>query len=953
MIERTGGGRFRILGTLEARAGTEWVGITAAKQRQLLAVLLLNRGQTVSTGQLITQLWGENPPARAKNSVSIYVYNLRGTIGDREGSVLVTRPPGYQLAVSAGDVDAGLFERLAAEGRQALGEGRPDAAAALLTEALALWHGPALADIDPTPLIAAEADRLEESRLAAQELLAEADLARGHHAEVVPRLRRLLADHPIRERVWALLLEALYGSGRQAEALEAYAKAREVIADELGVDPGAELQEIYQRILNDDRDKPAAAQARHREQPVPPPPAVLSPAQLPPDIADFTGRAEQVEQLCELLATPDEQAGPGAVRVVLVVGTGGLGKTTLAVHAAHRVARQFTDGQLYASLRGATQPVEPGDVLARFLRDLGMDGARVPTSMEERVAAFRTRLAGRRVLILLDDALDADQVKPLLPGSASCVVLVTARVQLPELVGSHVLDLDVLLGGDARALFGRIVGPQRAGDEAEATDRVLAACAGLPLAIRIAGARLAMRGGWTVAALAERLADERQRLDELRAGNLEVRACFEVSFAALPRRAGPGGADPARVFRLLGLWTGPSISLLAAAALVGQPKDAVAEALDVLADAHLLESAEPDEYRFHDLLRVYASARAREQETEQDRRAAVTRLLTWYLHTTEAAAKVISPPYTRVPLGELPPAVVPLEFASLDQAIAWCEAKRAGLLAGTRLAVAYALHEFAWKLPAAAMSFYYRRSHWNDLVTTHDIGLASARALGDPNAEAWMLSNLGIAYSQRRMEEAIPYLQDALAIRRQQGDLRGESRAAINVANACFELGRFAEAKEAAQRALAIHRRLKGRLKDRYGEGMVSEILGCSCRELGQFDDAIKHLREALAISRELGAPNSEADSLSDLGATHLSLGQSGQAIECLQQSLTIWRGIGHRHGQAMASLRLGHAYTRADDTEAARQSFSRALGLFDELGDHARSAEVRSALAGIQREAS
>jgi DNA-binding SARP family transcriptional activator len=949
VIERADGGRFRILGTLEARAGNEWTAISAPKWRQLLAVLLLNRGQTVSTGQLITQLWGENPPDRAKNLVSVYVLRLRALIGDRDQRVLVTRPPGYQLAVGQDDVDAERFERLAAEGRHTLASGQPGEAAELLTEALALWRGPALADIEPTPLITAETDRLEESRLAAQELLAEADLACDRHAEVVPRLRRLLADHPMRERMWALLLQALYGAGRQAEALEAYARAREVIADELGVDPGAELQDIYQQILNEDRGKPAAAQARHREQPVPPPPAVLSPAQLPPDIADFTGRAEQVEQLCGLLATPDEQAGPGAVRVVLVVGTGGLGKTTLAVHAAHQVAREFPDGQLYASLRGATQPVEPAEVLARFLRDLGMDGARVPATLEERTAAFRTRLAGRRVLILLDDALDADQVKPLLPGSASCVVLVTARVQLPELAGSHVLDLDVLPGGEARALFSKVVGPQRVQAEGEATERVLAACAGLPLAIRIAGARLATRGRWTVAALAERLADERQRLDELRAGNLAVRACFEVSFAALPERAGPGGVNPARVFRLLGLWTGTSISLPAAAALVGEPKNAVEEALDVLTDAHLLGCTEPDRYRFHDLLRVYAAGRAREEETDEDRRAAVERLLTWYLHTTEAAAKVISPPYTRVPLGEPPSAVVPLEFTSLDQALAWCEAKRAGLLAGTRLAVEYELYQLAWELPAAAMSFYYRRSYWHDLVATHHIGLASARFLSDQNAEAWMLSNLGIAYSQRRMEESIPYLEDALAIRRKQGDPRGESRAAINVANACFELGRFAEAKKAAQRAQAICRRIGYR----YGEGMSSEILGCACRELAEFDDAIKHLQEALAISRELEAQNSEADSLSDLGATYLRLGQSDQAIDRLRDSVSIWRGIGHRHGQAVALLRLGRAYAHGGDTGAARQSFGRALELFDAEGDQARSEEVRSALAEIQREAS
>jgi tetratricopeptide (TPR) repeat protein/transcriptional regulator with XRE-family HTH domain len=682
-------------------------------------------------------------------------------------------------------------------------------------------------------------------------------------------------------------------------------------------------------------------------------PDARPPAQLPASIPDFTGRAQQVKQLCTLLASPPQGSdcapdlvdisAAGAVRVVLVVGTGGLGKTTLAVHAAHQVARHFPDGQLYASLRGATHPVDSAEVLGRFLRDLGVDGTHVPADLDERTAMFRTRVAGRRVLIVLDDARDAAQVGPLLPGSATCAVLATSRNYLPELTGAHIVDLDVLDHEEARVLFARVAGALRVRAEPEATGRVLTACAGLPLAIRIAGARLAKRGAWSVAALAERLADERQRLDELRAGNLAVRASFEVSFAALTERTGPGGLDPTCVFRLLGLWTGASISLPAAAALAGEPEHAVVEALDALVDAHLLESPEPDEYRFHDLLRVYASARAREQETQQNRRAAVGRLLTWYLHTTEAAAKVIAPPYTRVPLEEPPSAVSPLEFTSPDEALAWCESKRASLLEATKLAAEYKLHEVAWKLPAAATSFYYRRIHWNDWVRVHQIGLASARILGKPHAEAWMLNNLGMAYSLRRMEESIPYLLDAMAIRRQQGDMQGESRSATNVANAFLELGRFAEAQQASQRALALNRSLG----DRYGEGLASAILGSSCRELGQFGAAIKYLQQALSISRELGAQNSEADSLSDLGATYLSLGESSNAIECLQNSLAIWQRVGGRHGEAMASMRLGHAYASVGATEAARQYLGLALDLFNELGDRARSAEVQSALAG------
>lgn len=474
--------------------------------------------------------------------------------------------------------------------------------------------------------MSAEADRLEWARLQTLELRIEADLRCGRQAEVIPELRRLLADDPLREALWALLMRALSGSGRQAEALAAYGAAREVIADELGVDPGTELQQLYQQILNADAVSPAAVGLAGGPGAAPVDvagPSAGPPAQLPADIADFTGRAGEVAEIYGLLAGDSPDAGPeragdtgpgaarenlagssGAVPVVLVAGSGGLGKTALAVHAAHLLAGRFGDGQSYANLFGSAEPLAPAEVLARFLRELGADPARIAVNDEERAAQFRTWLAGKQVLIVLDDARDAAQVRLLLPGSASCAVLITSRRAMPELVGSRLLDLDLLPPAEARALFGRVAGEGRAGAEPEATTSVLAACAGLPLAIRIAGARLAGRGGWTVRAMADRLSDERHRLDELRAGNLAVRASFEVSFASLPGAVGPAAIDSARMFRLLGLWPGPSIARPAAAALAGQPGRDVAEALEVLVDAHLLETPEPDVYRFHDLLRV-------------------------------------------------------------------------------------------------------------------------------------------------------------------------------------------------------------------------------------------------------------------------------------------------------------------------------------------------------------
>jgi len=929
---------FRILGPVEVWTGQDWAKISAGKQRSVLATLLLRPGEVVSIDALIDQVWPDKPPARAANLVSVYVHHLRRLIGDAKGRVLVTRAPGYQVVPGPGELDADRFAALVGEGRQALTSGVPALTVDLLDEAVGLWRGRALADVPATPLVAAEADRLEESRIEALELRAEANLACGRHAEVVPEVRRLLADHPLQEKLWALLIRALYGAGRQAEALEVYEQARNRISDELGVDPGTELRQLYHQILNADDDQPVIPLASADPGPVPAPAPV--PAQLPADIPDFTGRSEQVDELRELLTGAGGEDSPGAVRVVLVVGSGGLGKSALAVHAAHLLASRFPDGQLYASLLGATQPADPAEVLGRFLRDLGMDGHRIPLG-EERAAHFRTRLAGKRVLIVLDDARDAAQVMPLLPGSASCAVLVTTRNWLPELVGSAALDLEVLSPDEGRELFTRVVGAKRVAAEPAAAAEVLAACVGLPLAIRIAGARLATRSAWSVRTLADRLADERRRLDELRVGNLAVRASFEVSFASL-RREAADGAGPAGTFRLLGLWTGPWIGLPAASALLAESEVATSDALDALVDAHLLESPEPDRYSFHDLLRVYAADRARTQETEQRRDDAVTRLLTWYLHTAEAAATVISEQHARVPLGPLPAGVEPLDFGSLDEALAWCERERAGLTAATRLAASSGLHEIAWKLPAAAMSFYYRRSHWGDWVATHQTGLESARAIGDRQAQAWMLNDLGMAYGVQHKPEAVDSFEQALALSGVDSE-RG-ARSAANVAQAYVDLGRFDEAWSAARRSLAIQRQ-QG---NRYLEGVTLGVLGRASRELGQFTDAVGHLELALAIFRELGQQYGEAESLTDLADALLCLDQVDSAIARLHESLPIRRQIGDVHGEAATLRLLGLALDRAGDQGQAHAQLTEALRLFEELGDQAQAGDVRTALAAL-----
>jgi DNA-binding SARP family transcriptional activator/Tfp pilus assembly protein PilF len=956
--------RFRILGPLEVWTGQDWSGIGAPKWRALLAALLLSQGQAVSTDRLITELWGDSPPERPANLVSVYVLRLRRVMGDPEGRVLVTRAPGYQLLLSPGDLDAERFQALVAQGRKTLADDDFQAAAEVLRGALELWRGRALDDVPSSDLITAEADRLEESRLSALELRIEADLGCGLAAQLVPDLRRLLSDHPLREGLWALLIRALAGAGRHAEALAAYGQARGVISEELGVDPGPELQRLYQVLLTADAPAPPPGAAPDRgrgqvsgqpgaglrpaEMPVlgasPGSAARRVPAQLPADVADFTGRGAHLQQLRGLMPGAGHR-GNAAVTVAVVAGTPGLGKTALAIHAAHRLRPDFPDGQLYVSLGGGSDhPGQPDEVLARFLRDLGVDGTRVPVDPEERAAMYRTRLAERQMLIVLDDARDAAQVRPLLPGTGSCAVIVTSRNRLSGLAGSRLIELDVLGDGEATELFARIVGAERAETDPAAVRDVLGVCAGLPLAIRIAGARLAARRGWTVRRLADRLADQRRRIDELTAGDLAVRACFQVSFDALPRMSGDG-VDPAHVFRILGVWPGSSIGLPAATALIGEPEDSVADALEVLVDANLLESPGPDRYRLHDLLRDYAAERAQADEPPQAIENAVRRVLDWYLRTADATANVVAPYRDRVPLDPPAPGSDVPQFATAEQALHWCEQERSNLVAATRQAAASGLHDIAWKLPVAATVCFDRLGYRSEWLSTHRIALDSVQKLGDRRGEAWVLNNLGMVLGQQHQDDAVGYFERALAILREIGDKRDQGQAANNLAFCYLILGRHEEAVEALLDALKLQREL-GR---RYGEGVALCNLAEAYLELGRPDEAITSAREALTILREVGSVRYEGYALYNLGRARLELGQGAEAASLFEQALPIHRAAGDRYGEAQVLRRIGNAHALAGRLAEAREAWTRARSLFEALGEAGPAASLTAELDQLE----
>ena len=946
--------QFSLLGPLLVRGDGIAVPVPPGKQRVLLAALLLNANRPVEVGQLAETLWGAKPPASARQSLQNHVMRLRRCLADTGHTRIVAQPNGYLIRVQDDELDVDRFEAALAAARQHVRAGSWAEGGAVLRTALAMWRGEPLAGVLSDALALREVPRLAEMRLQALETLIDADLHLGRHADVIADLERLTAAYPLRERLHAMLMLALYRDGRQGEALAAYQHARRVLIDELGADPGIELRRLHRYILSahaarsarlaggrpNDRTMDAYVPGRAPGRP--------APAQLPADVADFTGREDVVADLCRWLGEAARGGSPGSVMVSAVAGQAGIGKTAVVLHAAHRVVGRFPDGCLYANLQGASRPLGPGEVLARFLRDLGVDGSAIPSGEQERAGAYRSRLAGRRMLIVLDDARDAAQVRPLLPGRAGCAALVTSRNWLADLDGAAVVELGVLSRLEARALFGRMVGEQRAAAEPDGVEAVLDACAGLPLAIRIAAARLVSRPTWLITSLAKRLADEQRRLDELAHGDRAVRASFQVSYAALPSGDGTGDRpDPARAFRLLGLWPGKDLGLLAAAALLGRPRDQAQRELEALVDTHLLDSPAEGRYRFHDLLRVFAAERAREQEPAAARNEAMRRLLTWYLQAVAAAVRVIAPARVLPVFEPSAPAADQPIFADYWSAMRWCEDELTNIVTATAEAASRSLHSIAWKLPVAAWGFFDLRQHWAEWIATHRAALDSARHMSDQHAQAWVLNNLGIAYAQQlRCEEAIGYLQRALAIRCEIGDRHGEAHSLNNLANALKYLRRYPESAARYQQALLIRREVN----DRAGEALTLGNLGGLYRDMHAFEDAIVHLEKALEISRDTGDRHMQANNLDGLAEVFLDLERLDDATRCNIQALRMYADMGNRYGVADSLHKLGHTLRRLDRQEDARRFWDRALAIYRQLS-HPKAGLIQASLDQITRD--
>jgi tetratricopeptide (TPR) repeat protein len=513
---------------------------------------------------------------------------------------------------------------------------------------------------------------------------------------------------------------------------------------------------------------------------------------------------------------------------------------------------------------------------------------------------------------------------------------------MPDLASTKLVDLNVLDDDEALKLFVKVVGEQRPAAEPEATAELLDACAGLPLAIRICAARLVTRSGWTIRAMAGRLTDEHRRLDEMRAGDLAVRASFEVSFTSLPPSTDKQGIDPARAFCLLGLWQGPSISSAAAAALFGIPEYSAADALEVLVDTHLLESVATDRYRFHDLLRVYAAERAADDLSAAELDAAIARLLTWYMRTADAAATAVSPHRYNLPLDPADADPPPLGFDIAEEALAWYDSERANLVAATRQAAARGLHEIAWRLPAPLFHLFESRDNWADLLATHRIALDSARRAGNRQGEAWILNSLGYALGITGDSSGIGCLEQALKIRRETGDRMGEAQAANNLADAYQRLGRTEEALGVLHRALDLNRKVGYR----FGEGIALVNLGDVLLDLNRPDEAIEYLQQALRTFTEINHADGTGYAFYWLGRCHAAVGRDAEALECLGQALASHQSAGNRHRQAVTLRFLGRTQAGHGLTAEAHASWARSAAIFDDLGDRTQAAEVRAEMS-------
>jgi DNA-binding SARP family transcriptional activator len=971
--------RVGVLGPVTAwRDGRE---VPGGQPRQLavLGVLATRANRLVSRGELVDAVWGDKPPASAEGGIYTYVAGLRRVIeperprpnpGQRRrvpARVLVSAGGGYMLRLGPGCLDADSFEQGLGQARGLRAVGELAGAAQAVADALALWRGIAFAGV-PGPFAEAERQRLAELRTAAAEEWADLLLALGRPAEAVPDLATLVAEHPLRERAPGLLMIALYRCGRQAEALQVFHEARERLAEELGIDPGGELTQIHRQVLAMDPalDGPAeptavtlAASSSQFPQPALGAQPARPPAQVPPEAAGFAGRAAELRRLHAMLpaaagglsiASEPASARSGALggaspAVAVVTGTAGVGKTTLTIRFARQVASRFPDGQLYVNLRGfdpSGTPTEPGDALRYFFEALGVSPRQVPSSIEAQTGLFRSLLEGKRMLILLDNARSTDQVRPLLPGSPGCMVVITSRSQLAGLVaaeGARPLPLDVLSLTEATELLAARLGEERIAAEPAAAAELIRQSAGLPLALSVTCARAITRPGLSLADLAAELCDARVRLDVLDAGDVttDLRAVFSWSYERLSEAA-------ARMFRLLGVHPGPDVSAPAAASLAGVPLAQARAALAELTRASLLAEDTAGRFVFHDLLRAYAAERVGATHGGDEPDVALRRLLDYYLRSACAGARRMYPSMRQI----APPAglagVVAEEFGTYEQALAWFVAEQRVLLAAVTVAGERAEDSYCWQLARSCTSVMHRRGLLHDVAGAQRTALTAAERLGDPVALGYVHYELGHVHARLgNMAAADSHLGLALEMFTRTGDRISIGQAQHGLALLLEQQGRYAEALPHALEAL----RLRRSFGDQAVVALSENAAGWIYAHLAQYAEALRHCRRALELHRESGSRSGVADTLDSIAYAYAGLGDHEQAMVHYQQSLDAFQEIGDPNGESSSLTGLGDAQFARGLHAAARHSWEQALEALARLPS-ADTRRIRDRLAQL-----
>ncbi|MFC9331346.1 BTAD domain-containing putative transcriptional regulator [Kitasatospora sp. NPDC057015] len=955
--------RFQVLGPVQAWREGRALALGSPQQQAVLCALLLHQGRPVTTQDLVDGLWGDRPPPQAVAALRTYVSRLRTVIEPgREvrapAEVLVSVQDGYALRIPEEALDLSVFDARSAEAAAARSAGDPHGAHRHLVSALSLWSGRPLAGV-PGPYADSQRLRLAERHVTVWEERCAAALGIGLHTEVVSELSSLTAEHPLRERLRELLMLALYRCGRQAESLGVYADTRKLLIEELGVEPGAGLSAMHSRILAADPElvrPPAAAPAPNRDDTAPP---ASPPAQLPADVSDFSGRAALVGELRSVLQNATGQA----VVVTSLAGIGGVGKTTLAVHVAHSVRTDFPDGQLYVDLRGAgASPADPAVVLGDFLHTLGVTDA--PDSLEQRAALYRSLLASRRMLILLDNAKDASQLLPLIPGVSGCAVLATSRSRLAGIPGAHLVDVEELSPQEALALFSAIVGEQRVAAEPEAALAVVTACGLLPLAVRIAAARLASRPRWSVSDLARRLADQRKRLDELQMGNLAVETTIGLGYGQLR-------PVEARAFRLLSLIDSPDLPLRAVAALLDTDEDQAEQLAESLVEANMLECFAPGRYRYHDLLRLYAQRQNEKLADTAEQRAAVLRLLDLLLPTMRNAAQAIEPDeQLPEPLNSL--GSTGLRMATSTDAQSWLRTEVALLLSSVEAAVhgPSELLRPAVDLLIVLDSMVEDPTHGPRVRSILETAAANAEESGDASALARIHFALGTLHHvtgefqkaelslRRSLElqgaqdvtmlrsmvtntlgtilsiadrsaEALPFFEQALAISRVIGAPNGVARLLGNIARAQLDVGQSESAIVSAQEAVATARGCDN------GPCLADTLyqLGIVLSATGSPTGAVTHLREAHQLYRSQQNRLREAYTLTRLASSLLADLQAPSAAEAAEESLAIAKEMDAAYCQGLANAALGEALLQLAQPARGLACLQEAHVIFTRLG--------------------